>query len=158
MQINPIAPHPDTHKESAMLKFLLPVDGSETSTRAVTEFVRLTNWYKEVPEIHLLNVQLPQRGNVPLFIDRETIDLYYREEGMRELATACKILKEAEIGYSCHIVAGTPHDMILRYAGESGCNQIVMGPRGLGTVKGILLGSVASKVIQLATVPVLLIK
>jgi|SRR5687768_17906198 len=141
-----------------MLKFLLPVDGSETSSRAVAEFIRLMDWYKNVPEIHLLNVQLPQRGNVPLFIDRKTIDLYYREEGMKELGTACKLLDEAEISYHCHIAAGTPHDIILRYAEETKCDQIVMGPRGLGTVKGILLGSVASKVIQLATVPVLLIK
>lgn len=141
-----------------MLKFLLPVDGSDTSSRAVTEFIRLMSWYREVPEIHLLNVQLPQRGNVPLFIGRETIDLYYREEGMKELGTAYKLLADANIPYHCHIVAGTPHEMILRYAEETGCDQIVMGPRGLGTVKGILLGSVASKVMQLATVPVLLIK
>ena len=48
--------------------------------------------------------------------------------------------------------------MIIRYAKEMDCDQIVIGPRGLGTVKGILLGSVASKVMQLSTMPVLLIK
>ncbi len=48
--------------------------------------------------------------------------------------------------------------MILRYAQEIDCDQIVMGPRGLGAVKRILLGSVASKVIELSTIPVLLIR
>ena len=48
--------------------------------------------------------------------------------------------------------------MIVRYAAEKQCDQIVIGPRGLGSVQGLLLGSVASKVMQLSTIPVLLIK
>jgi len=48
--------------------------------------------------------------------------------------------------------------MILQFAEEIQCDQVVIGPRGLGAVKGLLLGSVASKLIQLSTVPVLLLK
>ena len=141
-----------------MLKFLLPVDGSDTSVRAVAEFIRLISWYKEVPEIHLLNVQFPLRGNVPMFIDKESIDLYYQEEGMKELQPARELLDRAALAYRFHITVGTPPDMILRYSEEINCDQIIIGPRGLGSVKGILLGSVASKIMQLATIPVLLIK
>ena len=141
-----------------MLKFLLPVDGSDTSVKAVGEFIKLIGWYKEVPEIHLLNVQYPLRGSVPMFIDKESIDLYYQEEGMKELQPARELLDRAGIAYRFHITAGTPPDMILRYAEEINCDKIIIGPRGLGAVKGILLGSVASKIMQLATIPVLLIK
>lgn len=52
-----------------MLKFLLPVDGSDTSNKAVHDFIKLLNWYKEAPEIHLLNVQFPLHGNAPMLID-----------------------------------------------------------------------------------------
>jgi nucleotide-binding universal stress UspA family protein len=141
-----------------MLKFLLPVDGSDASDRAIAKFITLIDWYKEKPEIHLLNVQFPQRGNVPLFIDKESIELYQQEEGMKELRAARELLDRAGIGYQLHITVGTPPDMILRYAKELNCNQIIIGPRGLGAVKGILLGSVASKIMQLSTIPVLLIK
>ena len=141
-----------------MLKFLFPVDGSETSARAVARFINLLDWYKEKPEIHLLNVQLPQRGNVPLFIDKESIALYQQDEGMKELRAARELLDQADIGYQLHITVGTPPDMIIRYAKEINCNQIIIGPRGLGAVRGILLGSVASKIMQLSTIPVLLIK
>ena len=141
-----------------MLKFLLPVDGSDASDRAIAGFITIIDWYKEKPEVHLLNVQFPQRGNVPLFIDKESIELYQQEEGMKELRSARELLDRAGIGYQLHITVGTPSDMILRYAKEFNCNQIIIGPRGLGAVKGILLGSVASKVIQLSTIPVLLIK
>lgn len=141
-----------------MLKLLLPVDGSDASGRAVSRFIKLVGWYKETPEIHLLNVQVPLRGNVPMFIDKESIDLYYQEEGMKELSSARELLDGAGIGYRFHVSAGNPPNMILRYAEEMNFDQIVMGPRGLGTVKGILLGSVASKVIQLSTIPVLILK
>ena len=141
-----------------MLKFLLPVDGSDTSNKAVAAFIKRVDWYKERPEIHLLNVQFPLRGNVPMFIDKESIDLYHQEEGIKELLSARALLDQAGIAYRFHITVGVPFDMILRYAEEINCDQIVIGPRGLGAMKGVLLGSVASKIIQLSTIPVLVIK
>ena len=39
-----------------------------------------------------------------------------------------------------------------------GCDAIVMGTRGLGTVQTLLLGSTALKVLHLVDVPVTLIK
>ncbi len=141
-----------------MLKFLLPVDGSETSNKAVAEFIKLLDWYKETPEIHLLNVQPPQRGNVARFIDKESINLYHQEEGLKLLQPARTLLDRAGIVCRFHITVGNPEEMIVRYAKMMDCDQIVIGPRGLGTVKGLLLGSVASKVMQLSTLPVLLIK
>jgi nucleotide-binding universal stress UspA family protein len=41
---------------------------------------------------------------------------------------------------------------------DLGCEQIVMGTRGLGLVPEILLGSVARRVAHEATVPVTLVK
>jgi nucleotide-binding universal stress UspA family protein len=141
-----------------MLKFLFPVDGSDASNRAITEFIIRIDWYREVPEIHLLNVQFPQRGNIPLFIDKESIDRYHQEEGMKELRAARELLDEAKLPSHYHIAVGDPPDVIMQYGKEMGFDQIILGPRGLGAVKRILLGSVASKVIELSTIPVLLIR
>jgi nucleotide-binding universal stress UspA family protein len=46
----------------------------------------------------------------------------------------------------------------MQYAEDKQCEQIVMGTRGLGTVSNLVLGSVATKAIHLAKVPVLLVK
>jgi nucleotide-binding universal stress UspA family protein len=43
-------------------------------------------------------------------------------------------------------------------AREKSIDHIVMGARGLGSIQGLLLGSVATKVIHLAEVPITLIK
>jgi nucleotide-binding universal stress UspA family protein len=77
---------------------------------------------------------------------------------MKELSAARALLDIAGINCHYHIAVGTPHEVIMQYADEIGCDQIVMGPRGLGAVKSILLGSVASKIIELSTIPVLLIR
>ena len=59
---------------------------------------------------------------------------------MKELRTARELLDQAGITCHYHIAVGTPADVILQCAQEIGCDQIVLGPRGLGTVKRILLG------------------
>lgn len=141
-----------------MLKMLLPVDGSEASGRAIGEFVKRLDWYREKPEIHLLNVRMPLTGNVSMFVSKEEIGDYYREEGLKSLQQARDYLEEKGVAYRHHVVVGEVVDMILQFANEIKCDQIVIGPRGLGAIKGLLLGSVASKLIQLSAVPILLLK
>lgn len=141
-----------------MLKILLPVDGSDYANKAVTGFIALLDWYKEKPELHLLNVQYPLRGNAALFINQTDIKQYHQEEGQKELQSTCALLDQAGVAYQYHIVVGDPAEMIVRFASEKQCDQIVMGPRGAGGIQGLLLGSVSSKVMQLAKTPVLLIK
>lgn len=141
-----------------MLKILLPVDGSDYANKAISGFIALLGWYKEKPELHLLNVQYPLRGNVALFINQTDIKQYHQEEGQKELQSTCALLDQAGVAYQYHIVVGDPAEMIVRFASEKQCDQIVMGPRGAGGIQGLLLGSVTSKVMQLAKTPVLLIK
>ncbi|PTQ76561.1 nucleotide-binding universal stress UspA family protein [Nitrosomonas oligotropha] len=141
-----------------MLKILLPVDGSDYANKAITGFIALLDWYKEKPELHLLNVQYPLRGNAALFINQTDIKQYHQEEGQKELQSTCALLDQAGVAYQYHIVVGDPAEMIVRFASEKQCDQIVMGPRGAGGIQGLLLGSVSSKVMQLAKTPVLLIK
>lgn len=141
-----------------MIKVLLPVDGSDASTESVANFIRHLDWYKQIPEIHLLNVQLSLHGNVSLFIDAGNIKQYHQDEGMESLKAARQLMDKAKIAYQFHIVVGEPAEMIVAFAKEKLFDQIVIGPRGLGAVKGLVLGSITNKVVQLSTIPVLLVK
>jgi nucleotide-binding universal stress UspA family protein len=47
-------------------------------------------------------------------------------------------------------LAGDPAETIIEYAKDHGFDMIVIGSRGLGKVKGFLLGSVSSKVCHAA--------
>lgn len=141
------------------MKILVPVDGSGGAARAVDNVIAAALQLKETPQIFLLNVQWNiASGNVKLFINQETINGYYREQGMAALAQARKKLDDAGLAYTYHISVGTPAEAIVQYAKEQQVDQITMGAQGEGTLSALLLGSVVNKVTHLATVPVLVIK
>lgn len=141
------------------LSFLLAVDGSEASGRTVEHVIQLLRWYKPPVDIHLLNVQLPiLSGNVKSFIRRDQLEEYYRDEGHAALKAARERLDHAGVKYLPHIGIGAPAEVIVEYAKKKHCHQICIGTRGLGSVAGLLLGSVANKVIHLAPCPVLLVR
>lgn len=141
------------------MKVLIPIDGSASAVRAVAHVIASTGWLRETPQVFLLNVQWKlASGNVKLFIKQETINEYYREQGMAALAVAREKLDAASLSYTYHISVGTPAEAIVQYAQEQQVDQIVMGAQGQDTLSALLLGSVVSKVLHLATMPVLLIK
>lgn len=141
------------------MKVLITVDGSDAANRAVEHVIASVAWLKEAPQVCLLNVQWKlASGNVKLFINQDTINDYYREQGMAALSDARAKLDAAGLSYSYHISVGTPAEAIVQYAQEQRVDQIVMSAHGQNTLSELLLGSVASRVAQLATVPILLVK
>ncbi len=56
------------------------------------------------------------------------------------------------------VEAGDPAATILAVAGEEKPDFIVMGTRGLGTMTGLLIGSVSHKVVRLANCSVITVK
>jgi nucleotide-binding universal stress UspA family protein len=142
------------------MKILVPVDGSEPSSRAIDHLKKELSWYKGDVEIHLLNVQrqLPYGGRVGSFVGQDQINKYYHDEGMAALKSAMQKLDAAGVNYHHHIGVGEEAEVIVGYAEEKGCDQILMGTRGLGSVSNLILGSVATKVIHLSPVPMLLVK
>jgi nucleotide-binding universal stress UspA family protein len=139
-------------------KVLVPVDGSAHAQRAVDHAIDMCRGAREV-EVHLLNVQIPiTSGQVRLFVSKESIDEYHRMEGESALAPAKAALDRTEIPYTTAIEVGHVPETIVSYCKTHGCDQIVMGTRGLSAVGSLVLGSVANKVIHNAEVPVTLVK
>jgi nucleotide-binding universal stress UspA family protein len=142
-----------------MPKILVAVDGSENSGRVVDFLVKKSGWYSEPVEVQLLNVQMPIAGvNVKMFISQESLKEYYREEGTAALKQARDKLDAAGVAYAHHIGVGDPAEVIVEYAKAKHCDQILMGSRGLGSVSGLVLGSVATKVLHLTGIPVTLVR
>jgi len=151
-------PMPPATAHGAKPRLLLAVDGSEFSMRAVDYLIKDARRYKEGVEIHLLNAQHALPGHAASHIARDQVQDYHQEEGLRELAEGRKRLDAAGVKYHFHVGVGDEAEVIAGYAQEKGCDQIVMGTRGRGAVSNLLLGSVATKVINLSPVPVLLVK
>lgn len=140
-----------------MFKVLVPVDGSANALRAVERAASLVR--DRAPfELHLLNVQPPVSGSVSTFVGSSAVKDYHREEGEKAMASARALLDRQGIPYKAHITVGPLGGSIAGFAKQLGCEQIVMGTRGMGKLTGALLGSVSTEVIRHADVPVTLVK
>lgn len=141
------------------MKILIPLDGSANANRALEYVIGNIAAFKEQPQLLLLNVQWNvATGNVKLFINQDTINDYYREQGLAALQQGRSALDAAGLPYQYHISVGTPAEAIVQYANDQHVDQIVMCKQGQGGLQSLLLGSVVSKVLHLANPPVLLIR
>lgn len=150
---------PSVAGDTSMHKLLLPVDGSEASLRAVERLLTLRDWYREPPEINLLNVQHVLHRDVSQFISAEDMKGYYHDEGLKELAAARERLDRAGVAYRHHVVIGDlAAETIAHFAREHGMGQILMCTHGRSAVADLVLGSVAKGVLQHTDVPVTLVR
>lgn len=142
-----------------MLKALVPVDGSPNSLSAVRHVIKLVN-DREPLEIHLLNVQPPVHGDVAMFVGGSAVKAFHDEEAAKALAPACRLLEDDGVPYTLHIAVGHTAQLIAAWASKLGCDKVIMGTRGLGTVTQLLLGSVTNAVIHEMDprIPVTLVK
>ena len=117
-------------------------------------------WYREKPSVELVTVHLPvpTLHGMSALISRQHYERYYRAEGDERLAGAREKLDAAGIPYSSHILVGPVAENIVEKALNTGCDLICIGSRGLGDLGRALLGSTASKVLHLSSLPVLLVK
>lgn len=141
-----------------MKNILVPVDGSSNSLRAVKFAIAEA---KHGPTaIHLLHV-------VPSFDDYGMVGAYISEHQRRQimnkraeaiLRRGTAALKAARTKHKVHMVVGDTAEKIAATARRLRCSSIVMGTRGMGMLGALVLGSIATKVIHLAKVPVTLVK
>ncbi|RZI41758.1 universal stress protein [Herbaspirillum sp. HC18] len=141
-----------------MLKILLAIDGSESASHAADHVIRRALAMKDVYEVHLINVQYPLHGSVSSFIDQAQIKQYHHDEGVQAVTPVREKFDAAGIPCQAHLLVGEPAQAITRYAREHGFDEIVVGSRGLSGISSLLVGSIATKIIHLAQVPVLLVK
>ena len=144
-------------------KIIVPVDGSESSWRALEQGLVLAD--KFGGEVVVLTVIQPYNNAallaVPLahnIISQSNNDL--RQVGEEVLHRAEERVKAgshtAKVSYEMEV--GHPSERILAAAKEAAADAIVLGSRGLSGIAEFFLGSVSSKIAQYATIPVLIVK
>jgi nucleotide-binding universal stress UspA family protein len=136
-------------------RILVPVDGSPDALRAV-RFAARRHAADGGAVLMLLNVQ--PRMPTSRFVRPAMIKDHHERMSEEALAPARKLCERLGAEYQSQYQQGDPAQVIASFAQRARCSEIVMGTRGLGRISGLMLGSVATKVIQLATVPVTLVK
>jgi len=121
-------------------------DGSETAAIAVVEAIRLAQAFKK--PLHIVTAYRPAalevRGLPSEFGDS------VRTTGVVDaiLSEAAARARVASVNTHTHAVEGDAADAILAVAEELDAAVIVIGNKGIGSVKRFVLGNVPSKVVH----------
>jgi nucleotide-binding universal stress UspA family protein len=135
---------------------LLPVDGSESSARAVRAVIAL--YRRVVPmEVRLLHVQVSDSVAAAALAGPAADLERALEAGLRALRESQALLEQAGFACTSEVRKGYVPAVIVDYARAAGCDAIVMGTRGMGSTAEII-GSIARQVISLSDLPVTLVK
>ena len=141
-----------------MKRPLVPIDGSEDALRALAHAIAELRGRADAG-LHVLNVQAPPIHPWPgKLVPPDVIDDELRRGGEATVAAAAAPAAAAAVACERHVRIGHAAAEIADCARELGCDAIVMGTRGLGRVANLVLGSVAHQVVQLAEVPVTLVR
>ncbi len=142
-----------------MPKVLVPVDSSDSATRALRHAIGLAKQNPSI-EFHIVNAHEPPivYGEIAVYLPEEKARELQRRRSEDILKPAAELAKAAGVKFSTEILIGEVAGAIARYAQEHGCDAIVMGTRGMGAVGNLVLGSIATKVIHLTKLPVTLVK
>jgi nucleotide-binding universal stress UspA family protein len=144
-------------------KILVTLDGSKSADRALDFALDLATKYSA--EVVLISVfDAPSVSLLaPGIVFAPTSTAKYLEElrsfHEKVLSEALKKAKRlAGLKVSKKLLQGRAVDKIVETAKEGGFDLIVIGSRGLGGIKGFVLGSISDRVADEAPCPVLIVK
>jgi nucleotide-binding universal stress UspA family protein len=138
---------------NAMLKVLVPVDGSRNCEFAVRHVVRQFMNNTAI-EIHLLNVQPPLTSYITRFLSRRNVRDYHQDEAEKALRPVRQILDGFGIPYAVHMEIGDRAECITATAHRLHCDHIVLSAARKNSLTRLVESSTTNRVLELTSVPV----
>lgn len=136
------------------MKILLAVDGSPASVRATRHVVQLTKAMAEAPTLVVFHADAPLPRIAALELGVQGTADYHADNADHALRAVRTALRRARLAFIEKVAVAEPAPAILRHVGATRADLVVMGTRGRGAIEGLLLGSVARKVVAGAGIPV----
>jgi len=142
-----------------MRKLLVAIDGSDNARRALDYALALAKEHGRL-SLHLITVH-PEPvvyGEIQVYVTKEKMEALQIAHCQDIMQPAVRAAEAAGVPFSSEILTGDTAPVIVKRADELKCDGIVMGTRGMGVIGSLVMGSVATKVVHLAHVPVTLVK
>ncbi|HNY45460.1 MAG TPA: universal stress protein [Casimicrobium sp.] len=140
------------------MKVLLAVDGSADTKRMLAYLATHDDLLGASPKYVVLNVQPAVPGGAAKFAGKEMVAEFHQAEAESVLGPVTKFLDRHNASYTADFRVGHAAEEILRAAKKSKVDMIIMGSQGRGSIRTLLLGSVAQKVLSGSEVPVMVVR
>lgn len=145
-------------------RILLATDGSPEAERATRAAVELSG--KTGSELHVAYVALmpnmhlvPERAVYMPEAVFDEVEGIARREGREVLEAEVRKVEEAGgVVAESHPRVGRPDEQMIRLAEELDAGLLVVGSRGFGPLKRVLMGSVSDSIVRHAHCPVLVVR
>jgi nucleotide-binding universal stress UspA family protein len=138
-------------------KVLVPVDGSDNSHRALDAALLLSEKLgAKVTAVHVME-DIPVLHIQSEKLLRELLDAY-KKQSQLILSKCSGIATRKGLSINTKLLQGNAGSTILDFCEKEKYDIIIMGSRGRGKFKELVLGSVSSKVIHHSSCPVMIIR
>ena len=137
-------------------KILVPTDGSKHAEKATEYALDIAAKYNaKLYLMHVVSEPKVPEGFMEFLRDEHVAEspayVYLQTMGKKILGKAEEEVKARGLREVRSVaVEGDPAERIIEFVKENDVDMIIMGSRGLGSVQGLFLGSVSSKVCHAA--------
>jgi nucleotide-binding universal stress UspA family protein len=141
-------------------KILVPVDGSDVSYRALDTALFLAGKLgSDITVIHVMeDIPLTHIQSQKLLEDLWEISMACKQQGQDILLKCSDAATKKRLTIKAVLLQGNPSSVILDFSKKDKHDLIIMGSRGSGKFKELILGSVSSKVLHHSSCPVMIIR
>ncbi|MEK8127885.1 universal stress protein [Paenibacillus filicis] len=139
-------------------KIIVAIDKAEITNKLLDATVEVAR--NKQSQVTLVNVSQEYVTNGMTYLPENFLEEILNEmekASLEQLQQAKSKLKSAGINPETVHLKGDPAHEILKYAGDTEQQLIIIGSRGLSGIKEVMLGSVSHKVSQLSSCPVLIV-
>jgi nucleotide-binding universal stress UspA family protein len=140
------------------MKILLPVDGSAHALQAVKHALDLVSQGLRADFV-LVNVQPPATlYEVVVAHDPVVLDQVRGAAGADLIQPAEALLQAAGVEWEAEVASGDPAHLLLELIENYGCDAVIMGSSGAGSLRSALIGSVSGALLRNSPVPVTVVR
>ncbi|TDF91708.1 universal stress protein [Paenibacillus piri] len=139
-------------------KIMVTIDKAEITNKLLDATIEIAQ--NKQTQVTLVNVSQEYVLNGMTYVPEKFLEEILNEmekASLEQLQQAKSKLKSAGINPETVHLKGDPAHEILKYAGNTEQQLIIIGSRGLSGIKEMMLGSVSHKVSQLSSCPVLIV-
>jgi len=135
----------------------VPVDGSDNSYRALDAALFLSEKLgSNITVLHVME-QVPITHIESQKLLSELLE-NYKKENQDILSKCLEIARKKGVTINTILLQGNPASIILDFSKKEKYDIVIMGSRGMGKFKELILGSVSSKIVHHSPCGILLIR